>query len=118
MGPRQPAEAPRSRTISCAARAAPIALAAAGAFTPDPRPAAEPPARRCLTRHGGDPHAIRRCADPAHPSQRAGLAETCLACLVVLVWHGYWVVLDPEVVPLSLRRGTGEAGSGGEKERP
>ena len=28
--------------------------------------------------------------------------EALLACLAIIVWHGYWVVLDPEYYPLNL----------------
>ncbi|MBI3096723.1 MAG: cytochrome b/b6 domain-containing protein [Planctomycetes bacterium] len=33
--------------------------------------------------------------------------EAVLACLAILCWHGYWVVFDPEVYPLSMKWWTG-----------
>jgi len=34
--------------------------------------------------------------------------EAVLACLAILIWHGYWVVLDPDVYPLNWAWLTGE----------
>jgi cytochrome b subunit of formate dehydrogenase len=34
--------------------------------------------------------------------------EAVLACLAILIWHGYWVALDPDVYPLNWAWLTGE----------
>jgi cytochrome b subunit of formate dehydrogenase len=34
--------------------------------------------------------------------------EAVLACLAILIWHGYWVLLDPDVYPLNWAWLTGE----------
>lgn len=34
--------------------------------------------------------------------------EAVLACLAILIWHGYWVMLDPDVYPLNWAWLTGE----------
>lgn len=34
--------------------------------------------------------------------------EAVLACLAILIWHGYWVVLDPDVYPMNWAWLTGE----------
>lgn len=34
--------------------------------------------------------------------------EAILACLAILIWHGYWVLLDPDVYPLNWAWLTGE----------
>lgn len=28
--------------------------------------------------------------------------EAVLACLAILIWHGYWVIFDPEIYPMNL----------------
>jgi cytochrome b subunit of formate dehydrogenase len=34
--------------------------------------------------------------------------EAVLACLAILIWHGYWVMLDPDVYPMNWAWLTGE----------
>ena len=34
--------------------------------------------------------------------------EAVLACLAILIWHGYWVILDPDVYPMNWAWLTGE----------
>jgi cytochrome b subunit of formate dehydrogenase len=34
--------------------------------------------------------------------------EAVLACLAILIWHGYWIILDPDVYPLNWAWLTGE----------
>ncbi len=41
-------------------------------------------------------------------SRVAHYLEAVLACLAILIWHGYWVLLDPDVYPMNWAWLTGE----------
>jgi cytochrome b subunit of formate dehydrogenase len=41
-------------------------------------------------------------------SRVAHYLEAVLACLAILIWHGYWVILDPDIYPLNWAWLTGE----------
>ncbi|MBI4347662.1 MAG: cytochrome b/b6 domain-containing protein [Elusimicrobia bacterium] len=51
-------------------------------------------------------------------ARTAHYLEAVLACLAILLWHGYWVALDPEVYPMDWAWLRGEARHPGTKEKP